>query len=80
MIYYVYILKSLIKEWYYIGQTSDLDKRVVRHNAGRVHSTKNYRPFKLIRYEQYETRQEAMKRELLIKSYKNGNAFKKLIE
>ncbi|NWG13301.1 MAG: GIY-YIG nuclease family protein, partial [Acidobacteria bacterium] len=35
MPHYVYILQSLADGRYYIGQTSDLQNRLQRHNAGR---------------------------------------------
>lgn len=45
--YYSYILKSL-KDWrYYYGQAKDLEKRLIRHNSGKVRSTKSRRPFEI---------------------------------
>jgi putative endonuclease len=75
----VYILKSLRKEWYYIGQTSNKDIRLEYHNGGKVRSTKPYAPFAIIYYEEFVTRSEAFKREQQIKKYRHGEAFKKLI-
>jgi len=77
--YYVYIIKSINYNRYYIGHTENIDKRIKLHNNGRVKSTKSFIPWKLIYREVYNTRREAYKRELLIKSYKHGEAFKKLI-
>ena len=34
MKHFVYILQSLIKDQYYIGSCSDVEKRLKRHNAG----------------------------------------------
>ena len=76
----VYVLKSKIKEKHYIGVTKDLNDRLERHNQGRSKWTKAYRPWKVIYTEQYERKQEALNREKKIKSYKGGEAFKKLIE
>lgn len=75
----VYILRSLKKEWYYIGHTSDKESRFEFHNNGKVRSTKPYSPFSLIYSEEFLTKAEAFKRELQIKRYKHGEAFKKLI-
>ena len=77
--YYTYILKSQRNGRYYIGSTDNLDERLKRHNAGRNKSTKAGIPWKLIYSEMFATKQEAYRREMQIKSYKNGEAFKKLI-
>jgi putative endonuclease len=77
--YYVYILKSIIFNHHYIGYTNNLDKRLTEHNAGKVKSTKKYLPWEIIYTEVFNSKPEAYKRELKIKSYKGGNAFKNLI-
>ncbi len=73
-----YILQSDKSGKYYVGSTSNLDKRIERHNAGRNKSTKSQRPWRLVYKEQYSTKQDAYRREMEIKSYKGGVAFKKL--
>jgi len=75
----IYILKSLRLEWYYIGYSSNVDKRLKQHNGGLNKSTKAYRPFKLVYTESFKTKGEAFKREQQIKKYRHGEAFKKLI-
>ncbi len=77
--FYVYILRSKKTKRYYIGHTEDLHRRVEQHNSGEVKSTKAYRPWEIIYTEEYETKSQAMRREKEIKSYKGGNAFRKLI-
>lgn len=67
---YLYLLKSISRNWHYIGSTKDLKKRFSDHNAGKVRSTKFYKPFKLIYYEAYENYGLARKREIELK--KNG--------
>jgi len=79
IMYKVYILKSLNKSRYYIGHTENLENRLLRHDNGKVKSTKFYRPWKLVHEEGYDTKSEAYKRELEIKSYKGGIKFKKLL-
>ncbi len=76
--YKVYIVQSEIHYRYYIGHTSDLDKRLLRHNAGLVHSTKSGRPWLIIYTEIFSSKDGALKRERQIKAYKGGEAFKKL--
>lgn len=77
--WYVYVLHSLKDGKYYIGCTTDLTKRLVRHNAGGNISTKYRRPFELIYSEMYNDKREAFARERQIKSYKGGTEFKKML-
>ncbi|AFN75437.1 excinuclease abc c subunit domain protein [Melioribacter roseus P3M-2] len=78
--YYVYILKSEIRERYYIGHTADYEIRLKDHNRGKVRSTKPYVPWKIVYLEEFNSKSEAFKREMQIKSYKSGEAFRRLIE
>ena len=80
MPHYVYILKSLRDHKYYIGETHDVEARLVFHNAGKQRSTKNRVPFKLILVEKLESRALALEREKQIKSWKGGVAFQKLVD
>jgi putative endonuclease len=75
----VYILKSLKNNRYYIGHTNNINNRLKRHNSGQVKSTKPYLPWKIIYTENYQTKSEAYRREMEIKSYKSGIKFKKLL-
>ncbi|HEY6625556.1 MAG TPA: GIY-YIG nuclease family protein [Ignavibacteriaceae bacterium] len=77
--YFVYIIKSLIVTQYYIDSTEDLDRRLSDHNSGKVKSTKAYKPWELVYSERFDAKSDALKRERQIKSYKSGNAFKKLV-
>ncbi len=74
--YYLYILKSLVKDWNYIGTTIDVKNRVAEHNAGEVRSTKAYRPLVLVHKESFSDKQSARKREIFLK--KNAKARKDL--
>ncbi len=76
---YTYIIQSLKYSTYYIGSCENIEVRLARHNAGKVRSTKYKKPYKLIYAEEFNTRQDAYRRERQIKSYKGGQAFKKLI-
>jgi len=66
--YYVYVLLSKKDGKFYIGQTNNLKKRLNRHYAGLVKSTRHRRPLELLLFEEYATRSEAMKRETFLKS------------
>ena len=79
MTYEVYILKSLKTSRYYIGYSNDPVERLKEHNGGKVRSTKGYRPWQIVHSEIFSNKALARKRELEIKSYKSGQAFKKII-
>ncbi|MEK7067947.1 MAG: GIY-YIG nuclease family protein [Patescibacteria group bacterium] len=68
IMYYVYILKSIKDNKYYIGFSNDLKRRIAEHEAGKVTSTKHRRPFKLICYEVYGAKDIAESREKYLKS------------
>ena len=74
----VYILKSLTYNRYYIGHSANIEKRLGEHNLGKVHSTKAYKPWKIIYFEVKSDKKEAYKREMQIKSFKHGDAFEKI--
>ena len=61
----------------YIGSTKDVQKRFFMHNAGRVRSTKGYRPWELLGYEEFVTRSEAVLRERFTKSHQQKEILKR---
>lgn len=78
--YYVYILKSQADGKMYTGRSDDLRKRFKEHNEGLVVSTKNRRPLKLIYYEAYLIKQDAIDRELFLKSGRGREVIKKQLD
>ena len=77
--YYVYILRSLRDNKFYIGSCSNIQARINFHNAGLQRTTKNRIPFILVLSEEYKSKKLALIREKQIKSWKGGEAFQKLI-
>ena len=67
--YYVYILESLKDGKKYTGYTSNLPLRFEAHQAGKVESTKDRRPLKLIYFEGCLNQQDATKREKYFKTH-----------
>jgi len=65
---YVYVLKSDKDGRFYVGMTSNLERRIKEHNLGITKSTKGYRPWVLIHKETYLNREAARKREKYHKS------------
>lgn len=74
--YYVYYLLSLINKDLYIGSTSSVE-RLAQHNQGKVKSTRGYRPWKLLGFEEYETRAEAIERERFLKKHQQKDLLKR---
>ncbi|MFC1524849.1 GIY-YIG nuclease family protein [Planctomycetota bacterium] len=66
--HYVYVLKSLKDKKLYVGHTSDLKKRVQRHNHGLNIATKTRRPLKLLFYEAFINKSDAIRDELFFKT------------
>ncbi len=66
--YFVYVLKSLSSNRSYVGHSKDLTNRVEEHNNGKSKSTRSHRPWHLIYSEQFNTRSEAVRREIYFKS------------
>ena len=65
--HYIYLL-LLSNGDIYKGQTDDLRIRIDEHNKGKVHSTKSFRPIKLIGYEAYYLKTDAIRREKFLKT------------
>jgi putative endonuclease len=68
--WYAYILRSLEKDFTYVGFTSNLNRRLSEHNKGLNQSTKHYRPFELNAYVAVKTKEKA---EALEKYFKTGS-------
>lgn len=78
--YYVYVLQSLKIDWIYVGSTSDLRKRFKSHNDGENLSTKGYTPFKLIFYEAYLSKKDALRREEYFKTTKGKTTLRTMLK
>ena len=65
--YYVYFL-LLTNGNVYKGSCQDLRQRFNEHQLGKVKSTRNYRPLKLIGYEAYHLKTDATRRERFLKT------------
>jgi putative endonuclease len=76
--YYVYVIQSLKDNTRYIGFTSDIEKRIKDHNQGKTRSIKHKTPFDLVYKEEFESKTEALKREIRLK--KNSWEREKLYE
>jgi putative endonuclease len=66
--WYVYILKSAVDEFLYVGSTNDLERRLIQHNNGEVESTRPYKPLKLQAYVAVKDKSKAIELERYFKS------------
>ncbi|MDP3991745.1 MAG: GIY-YIG nuclease family protein [Candidatus Colwellbacteria bacterium] len=66
--YYVYALRSLKDNKFYVGSTKDLENRLSQHERGQVPSTKNRRPLKFIYCEISNSIKDATHREKYLKT------------
>lgn len=67
--FYTYILQSEKDKKLYAGFTKNLKSRFELHKNGRVESTKNRRPLKLVYYEACLTQDDAITREKYFKTH-----------
>jgi putative endonuclease len=77
--FYTYILWSEIKNIFYVGHTHDLNQRLEYHNTGRSNFTKRGIPWELVYFEEFQTKVEAVRREIEIKKRKSRKYIQKLI-
>jgi len=76
--WYTYVLESKKNKKLYTGQTSDLKRRLKEHNSrnGGYYTSRNT-PFKLIFYEAYTNKLDAIKAENFFKSGYGREVLKK---
>ena len=77
--YYIYILKSLKNNRFYTGSTNNLERRLLEHNSGKSKYTRLTKPFKLLHFEKFNSRKEAVNRERYLKTGKGWGEFKKIL-
>ena len=68
--YYVYVLQSENnKAKIYVGNTDDLKRRLAEHNSGKNYSTHADRPYRIVYYEVYLSKHDALDRENKLKHH-----------
>lgn len=76
---YTYMVECSDKSLY-TGWTTNLEKRLLTHNQGKgAKYTRSRLPVRLVYYETYMTKEEAMKREYAIKQLSRSDK-RKLVE
>ncbi len=66
-LFWVYILQSEQDDSFYVGYTSDLQRRIAQHNSGETRYTATKKPWNLVHTESYPDKSQAIKREIYIK-------------
>ncbi|MBN1398624.1 MAG: GIY-YIG nuclease family protein [Bacteroidetes bacterium] len=76
--YFVYVIWSKKLQKRYTGSTKNVEKRIKQHNDGRTPFTRRGTPWILIYFETFETKSEALKREIFLKSGAGRNWLDKM--
>ena len=77
--YYTYAIKSLSRNYIYVGISNDPIRRLKEHSLGYNLKTKVYRPFQLIYVRGFNSRAEAWNHEKRLKSGSGREYFKELV-
>ncbi|MBN1416910.1 MAG: GIY-YIG nuclease family protein [Bacteroidales bacterium] len=80
MPFYTYILHSEKLDKYYIGSTGDLKDRIDKHNRSQKGFTSTGKPWILVYSEAFDTKAEAMAREIQLKNWKNRDRLEAIIK
>ena len=80
MPHYVCVLNSVTDGDNYVGCTNNLRIRLEQHNSGRVYSTRQRRPLKLIYSEIYLNQQDAFAKEKFLKTGWGKNYLRRVLK
>jgi putative endonuclease len=78
--YYVYLLRSKRDGKIYTGYSADLKRRVQQHLRGEVHTTHRMGEIRLIYYEAFISKEDAMEREKYLKTTKGKRTVKLMLK
>lgn len=81
MFYYVYLIRNALDKGWYIGFTSDLNQRIKDHNDGKGgRTTRQKKHWRLIYFEGYRNKADALGREKFLKSGSGRKYLKKQLK
>ena len=66
--FYAYVVRSIAAAYLYKGHCEDPEERLMQHNSGMTQSIRKYAPFELVYFEEFATREEAVRREKYFKT------------
>ena len=75
----VYVLVSKSTGKLYIGQSADLERRLLEHEVGLARYTRGRGPWQVVLLERHQTRSAAMQREHFLKSGQGRELLKQII-
>ena len=78
--YFACIIQSFKDGSFYIGYTSDLRIRLEFHNSGKSKYTARKAPWKLVYYELFDNKSDAIRREKFLKKQRNTDFYNRLIK
>jgi putative endonuclease len=76
--FYVYVLLCRDGD-FYVGFTSDIQRRLLEHNQGKNISTRNRRPVELVYFEGHRSKIDALRRESYFKTTKGKTTLKPVL-
>ena len=77
---FVYLLRSLKNDKFYIGSTTDIKRRLHQHKIGNVKATVYLRPLKLELFQKFDTITSARTIEHRLKKLKRRDYIEKIIK
>ncbi len=80
MFWYVYVLLSNKDNNFYIGSTTDLERRIKEHQQGKNVSTSKRLPLALIYFEGHRSKDDALRREKYFKTTKGRVTLKQVLQ
>jgi putative endonuclease len=75
----VYVLRSLVDVKFYVGRTTDLERRLREHEDGRSPATAPRRPLELVFCEFYRNGADAARREAYLKTDKGKRTLRLML-
>lgn len=79
MFWYVYVLRSLKDNQFYIGSTNNLKRRFAQHLRGENISTAKRRPLELLYFEGHRSKEDALRREKYFKTTKGKVTLRQIL-
>ena len=78
--HYTYILFSKKLKKFYIGSTSDLRRRIIEHNKGLSPFTASGMLWKMVHYQAFLEKEDALREEIFLKTGKGRERRKYLLK